>query len=383
VIIVADVFLSVVSALFPLLTSRRGRAAAGFSVVALLATGCVRREVATPAAPIAAFRAARVLDADLSKFALTCRPPRVRLPQRSLGTITCTVTSLGQFTGAVGLVQGSRPRGVGLKPFVSRVTVPAGGSTSVNVDVYVSASAAVGRRTFELTATSADEAEPLTGQLEVIANPARVRVIYLVPADRSPRHAAVIGMQRAIRHLQVWYRNALGTGKTFMISFPSVRVVQTSHPASWYATNAAGSNRASWFWDNTLRDGFQLTGGRFHDSDDIWVYYIDAAPAPGQTVGATARVAVLPSRDVRGVAGGDSAQGICRWVGGLGHELGHAFGLSHPPDRTRTALMWTGMRAYPRTALTASDKQILGRSPFFADLGVTTRLFDCASLTSP
>jgi hypothetical protein len=71
----------------------------------------------------------------------------------------------------------------------------------------------------------------------------------------------------------------------------------------------------------------------------------------------------------------DSTQdaGYCRWVGGLGHELGHAFGLPHPPECESnsascpsTALMWLGYISYPNAQLTDGDRTKLNQSRFFA-----------------
>lgn len=78
----------------------------------------------------------------------------------------------------------------------------------------------------------------------------------------------------------------------------------------------------------------------------------------------------LPEDDLLGLVGKHPTQkNKLRWIAGLGHELGHAFGLSHPKDtkKHRDAIMWTGIYGkYPdKTYLTKQDKQILMRSPFF------------------
>ena len=167
-----------------------------------------------------------------------------------------------------------------------------------------------------------------------------VRVVYLVPADRVVRQDYVESLTAAIGHLQIWYRNAMGDGTTFSLHKPVVEVIQTSEVTSWYSTNPAGDSIV-WFFNNVVTDAFELTGGAFFDPNNIWVFYVDSDPACGQLVGATSGVAVLPANDLRGLAGEanvppcagqppDTA-GVCRWVGGLGHELGHALGLPHPP----------------------------------------------------
>ena len=72
-------------------------------------------------------------------------------------------------------------------------------------------------------------------------------------------------------------------------------------------------------------------------------------------------------------AGGSPPRGSHGWIGGLAHELGHAFGLPHPPGCDEgwngcdaDALMWAGYAYdYPDTYLTEADKLTLLGSPFF------------------
>ena len=44
--------------------------------------------------------------------------------------------------------------------------------------------------------------------------------------------------------------------------------------------------------------------------------------------------------------------------GGFAHELGHAFGLSHPEGGDKS-VMWTGMYDYPDTFFNDADKSYL------------------------
>lgn len=77
----------------------------------------------------------------------------------------------------------------------------------------------------------------------------------------------------------------------------------------------------------------------------------------------------------------------CRWVGGLGHELGHGFGLPHPPGCDApdpkvpcdtSALLWLGYASYPDAHLTVDDQAALAQSPFFAERTLPTCSIDCS-----
>jgi hypothetical protein len=230
-------------------------------------------------------------------------------------------------------------------------------------------------------------------------NAARVHVVYLVPTDRAVDRVAERNMGRAIAHLRTWFGQQLGTGESFTPADPVVQVVRTAHPAAWYAATPNGDAALS-FWRNATHEAFELTGGAFHDADDVWLYYIDADPACGQVIGGTSSVALLAANDVRGIAGrrtidvctgeAESPQGVCRWVGGLGHEMGHALGLPHPSscedgDETTPcdgwALMYFGYSQYPQSHvhLTVEDKTTLGASAFFGPVRVPQRVSDCST----
>jgi len=168
-----------------------------------------------------------------------------------------------------------------------------------------------------------------------------------------------------------------GNNETFGLRKPVVEVFKTRHRASWYQGQLGRND----FFFNVLADAIALAGepsGAF-----AWAVYIDADPACGQIGGAgIPGFAVLPANDLRGLVGHSNRPpcldepadlaGICRWVGGLGHELGHAFGLPHPdgcetgsPACPSSALMWLGFREYPSTFLLEEDKALLRESPLF------------------
>lgn len=215
---------------------------------------------------------------------------------------------------------------------------------------------------------------------QVAASP-KVNIVYLVPSDRTVQQPYVSALDQAIRSLRTWYSGQMSPRKTFNVASPAVHVVALPHAAAWYAENPRPALFTQ-FWENVLADAFPLTGGGFHDPENIWAYYIDADPACGQCGGCgTSGVLVISANDLRGLTGepwrpscpGDFDHGgPARFIGGLGHELGHAFGLPHPPGCDQgdpqcdhNALMWNGFRSYPNAYLRPDEVAILNNSPFF------------------
>ena len=111
--------------------------------------------------------------------------------------------------------------------------------------------------------------------------------------------------------------------------------------------------------------------------------YIDAAfdcQGGGELGRADAGVAIVHRGDLEGLLNPDTfslcdypRRGTYGWQGGLAHELGHAFGLKHPPGCDAgapscdvDALMWLGFYwDYPDdTYFTDEDIAILESSPF-------------------
>lgn len=195
-----------------------------------------------------------------------------------------------------------------------------------------------------------------------------VRVVYLVSKDRSERADFRIAVERAIQEVQQWYGRQL-QGATFKLHSPVVEVVRSAQTAAWFTTHTNGRNPDDWGHNNALAETQRLLGARLEDPDHVWVVYSDG---PGDKGRGGSGFAYLPEDDLLGLIGKHPTQkDPPRWVGGLGHELGHAFGLPHPADTVRDAdaLMWAGFYGkYPDHAyLTEQDKKILSRSPFFFD----------------
>lgn len=193
-----------------------------------------------------------------------------------------------------------------------------------------------------------------------------VRVVYLVSGDREENVEYTAAIEHAIRNLQKWYGRQLN-GPTFRLNDPVVEVVQSPRPASWFYGNPNGEQVDNWGFNNTLGEANRLVGAAHNDPKFVWVIYSDG---PGDKGRGGSGVTCLPEDDLLGLVGKHPTQkDKLRWIAGLGHELGHAFGLPHPSDTKKhaDAIMWAGIYGkYPnKTYLTDDDKKILMHSPFF------------------
>lgn len=222
-----------------------------------------------------------------------------------------------------------------------------------------------------------------------------IRIIYLVPNDKEINALYAQCIQEAAKNIQIWYRNQLD-GKTFELNDPIVEIYQTSHDASWYSTNPNG-DFYFYFWNNVLEDAAEVTNYHAADEDYIYVFYIDADPACNQGGGlGTIGTVVISANDLRGLSGGpwvpvcpdeDFNFQPCRFVGGLGHELGHAFGLSHPPGCDQgeptcdyQSIMSVGLYDYPDCYFNSDEKEILNQNDFIKPINLTSTLPNCNTL---
>jgi hypothetical protein len=221
----------------------------------------------------------------------------------------------------------------------------------------------------------------------------QIRVVYLVPSDKTFRSDYRSAIAEELLHLQEFYRTELGNGYTFSLRSPIVEVYLTPHPSAWYSTNQSGSSSPHyiWFWENALVDGFTLTGGRSNDPNNRWLYYVDADVGCGQVIGGTNGVAVMAANDMRGLVGEQNVPscsgeppdnaGRFRWIGGVGHELAHSFSVPHPPGCggpgpfygctggafAANSLMWVCYAFYPNTYFLPENKTQLLGSGFFSN----------------
>ena len=205
-----------------------------------------------------------------------------------------------------------------------------------------------------------------------------VRVLYAIPSDREFRADASEVIANAIVDLQSWYRRELG-GLTFSLYEATPEECRMSEPADYYGRGNA--------WAKVV-EGVQHCAPVQHESPDFaWVVYVDVEEAcdEPQELGAGGwGLTILP--DIKGISSpGKDLYSFCgegpfnetpgRWIGGLGHELGHTLRLPHPlgcdpwdpatcDDMEALSLMHDGYASYPDTYLLPDDKEILIRSSF-------------------
>jgi hypothetical protein len=229
-------------------------------------------------------------------------------------------------------------------------------------------------------------------------NSKQVHLVYLVPSDKTVQSSYIEGLERGAKHLQVWWKNTMGNGKTFTLASPVVEVFQTDHAAAWYSRVRGETASTLDYWYNLMDDAYAYAGAYSGDPDNVWLVYLDAQPRCDSITGAVATFAGFPANDLRGLAGLSTipvcpdgmpeAPMPCRWVGGMGHELGHTIGLPHPSgcepytsSCPNEALMWWGYTTYPAATFTAADLATLNSSPFIAtETEIPATSCDCADL---
>jgi hypothetical protein len=196
-----------------------------------------------------------------------------------------------------------------------------------------------------------------------------VRFIYLVSKDRKLNPEYRKGIEMAAKSIQGWYKKQMN-GFTFKLNNPIVEVAYSDKNANYFYDNPNGKEKKQWGYNNTFEECSRLVGVKHFDEKYIWVIYSDG---PGNSGMGGSGVCIMPEDDLLGLIGKHPQQPeINRWIAGLGHEGGHAFGLPHPADTEKDAdaIMWTGIYGgkYPDICyLTEQDKEILSKSPFFFD----------------
>ncbi|MFZ1387810.1 MAG: hypothetical protein WBP46_08435 [Thiolinea sp.] len=215
----------------------------------------------------------------------------------------------------------------------------------------------------------------------------RVRTVYIVPSDKVYNPIYEDGIKRAVMHLQDFYLKEMGNGKTFFSNSPIVEVFKSQHSSLVFSNT---------MWSTAIDEAKKNFNATWNDPLNRWLLFVDADVAcDGEGIGGTQGFAVLGANDLRGLSGEKQIYNCerdknvpqftpGRWVGGLGHELGHSWLLPHPsecdpimtdqcPAKT---LMYLGYQTYPETFLLESNKVILNNSSFFTNKPITDSVFN-------
>ncbi len=201
-----------------------------------------------------------------------------------------------------------------------------------------------------------------------------VQIIYAIPSDRQHDTRYETAINGAILHAQDWYADQLD-GRTFAIEDPAPLVCEVGNPSNYYEGKGG--------WNRVIRAVQHCAPVQHWSEEYVWAVYIDAefdCNGGGELGRGDAGVVIIHGGDLEGLVDpttfslcpGYPPRGKYGWIGGLAHELGHAFGLEHPPGCDEglshcdtDALMWMGFyRNYPETYFTDEDVVILKSSPF-------------------
>ncbi len=233
-----------------------------------------------------------------------------------------------------------------------------------------------------------------------VADSLSVRTVYAIPSNRELVQVYRGAVVRAVRHVQIWYGEELD-GITFALADTVAEVCHLSEDDQFLIEHE-GTVAERWA---AALESVAHCGPRHDDEKFVWIVYFDVdepcwTTDRPQTLGRGGEGLTLLGRwDLLGLTDRDSEQSCGhggqpygRWVGGLGHELGHAFGLPHPPgcdegmsscghdegmsscdhddgmsSCDHEALMWRGYATWPDTYLRDDEKEVLRGSPFFAE----------------
>ncbi len=217
----------------------------------------------------------------------------------------------------------------------------------------------------KLVATNPAGSDSITKQVTVTPILNSVVVYLITPRDKKMNQAYYDILKNEVLSLQAWYKAQMGNNKTFVTNPMILDTLTGLHDSVWYNSyngTYSGNDPRYYGYYNAFYEMQQLLGSSFNTSS--YAYFIYVA-APGGGAGSKGFCA-MGDQDLKGLLGiNPEWWDPNRWVGGGGHELGHAFGLPHPANENPRAIMWTGYASYPNCILQQEDKDILNASPFF------------------
>jgi hypothetical protein len=211
----------------------------------------------------------------------------------------------------------------------------------------------------------------------------KIRVVYVVPKDVTPRTEFPDAARRALLTTQRWYFDELQKGVTFALADPLVETVQTEHPEDWYrsATGHRGDREA--LWNAAVGEASALVGNPFDRGRYVWVYFLDVdlpeIPAQG-----TGGEVLLLRREIDNII---DPPARCETDGTIAHELGHAFGVDHPEfcdsttrDESQPAcasMSYSGSYDFPHARFMPEERSRLLHNSAFLSIEPAQRMIEC------
>ena len=206
-----------------------------------------------------------------------------------------------------------------------------------------------------------NEPEPLVIIPTVDPIPYSVVAYLITPTDKTFNPDYYRAVRSAMIDLHGWYKNQMGGAKTFLLNPVVIDTLTGLHNSSWFNRNNGDSlynNTDAFGFYNTKYELKQLLGSKFDTVHNVYFAFVPAS-FPDETV-------------PRGVAaeGLENLEGLASsypnsWRGGVGHALGHAFGLTEVAVANKDGIMSEGFLKYPACVLKPWEKDSLNASPFF------------------
>ncbi|MBO9202482.1 MULTISPECIES: hypothetical protein [Niastella] len=216
----------------------------------------------------------------------------------------------------------------------------------------------------KLIALNAEGSDTITKQITIAPIMYSVVVYLITPRDKSFNPSYYKALKNATTNIQSWYRSQMGNNKTFVLNPLVLDTLTGLHDSTWYNSygSTSGTDPRYYAFYNTQYELQQLLGSSYNTTNYAYFVYV-AAPGGGAGIPG---FCAMGDQDLKGLLGiNPENPDPNRWIGGGGHELGHAFGLPHPDNQNGLAIMWTGYLIYPNCILQQSDRDILNASSFF------------------
>jgi hypothetical protein len=206
-----------------------------------------------------------------------------------------------------------------------------------------------------------NEQEPLVIIPTVTPLPYSVNAYFITPPDKTFNPDYYRAAKSALVDLQGWYKNQMGNNKTFKLNPVVLDTLTGLHNSSWFNSNNEDSlyyGTTAYGFYNTKYELKQLLGSKFDTAHNTYFVFVNAN-FPDETI--PRGLAAQGQENLEGLGGENPNP----WRGGLGHSLGHSFGLPEVAVQNADGIMSAGFLKYPNCVIKPWEKDSLNSNPFF------------------